>query len=69
MTVAVLGCGVDVVYPPQHHALHADLAARGLVVSEYPPGTEPRKEHFPQRNRIISGLSKGCLVIEAPMGS
>jgi DNA processing protein len=68
-TVAVLGCGVDVVYPPQHHTLHADLAARGLVVSEYPPGTEPRKEHFPQRNRIISGLSKGCLVIEAPMGS
>jgi DNA processing protein len=68
-TVAVLGCGVDVCYPPQHRELCERLVARGLVLSEYPPGTEPLKEHFPQRNRIISGLSRGTLVIEAPMGS
>jgi DNA processing protein len=68
-TVAVLGCGVDVVYPPRHQELYERLCAEGLVVSEYLPGSEPRKEHFPQRNRIISGLSKGCLVVEAPMGS
>jgi DNA processing protein len=68
-TVAVLGCGVDVCYPPQHRELLERLVAHGLVVSEYPPGTGPLKEHFPQRNRIISGLSRGTLVIEAPMGS
>jgi DNA processing protein len=68
-TVAVLGCGVDVVYPPQHHELYADLSQHALVVSEYPPGTEPRKEHFPQRNRIISGLARGVLVVEAALGS
>lgn len=68
-TVAVLGCGVDVCYPPQHRELYERLVARGLVLSEYPPGTPPLKEHFPQRNRIISGLSRGTLVIEAPMGS
>jgi len=68
-TVAVLGCGVDQIYPPEHHELYADLAQRGLVLSEYPPGTEPRKEHFPQRNRIISGLARGVLVVEAALGS
>jgi DNA processing protein len=68
-TVAVLGCGVDTVYPPEHHELYARLCERALVVSEYPPGTEPRKEHFPQRNRIISGLSRGVLVVEAALGS
>jgi DNA processing protein len=68
-TVAVLGCGVDVCYPPQHHELYARIAQHGLIVSEYAPGTEPRKEHFPQRNRIISGLARGTLVVEAPLGS
>ncbi|MCB1220865.1 MAG: DNA-protecting protein DprA [Planctomycetales bacterium] len=68
-TVAVLGCGVDVCYPPRHHELFNRLAHEGLLVSEYPPGTEPHRTHFPQRNRIISGLSRGTLVIEAPMGS
>jgi len=68
-TIAVLGCGVDVVYPPRHQQLYEQLCAQGLVLSEYPQGTEPRKEHFPQRNRIISGLSKGTVVVEAPLGS
>lgn len=68
-TVAVLGCGVDVIYPKQHHELYEQLVTSGLIVSEYPLGTEPRKEHFPQRNRIISGLCRGIVVAEAPMGS
>jgi DNA processing protein len=68
-TVGVLGCGVDVCYPPRHHELFARLASEGLLLSEYPPGTSPHKTHFPQRNRIISGLARGTLVIEAPMGS
>jgi DNA processing protein len=68
-TVAVLGCGVDVVYPGQHHELYERICAEGAVASEYPPGEQPRKEYFPQRNRIISGLSKGTLVAEAPLGS
>lgn len=68
-TVAAVGSGVDVVYPPQHRQLYDELCENGLVVSEYPPGTEPLREHFPQRNRIISGLSKGTVVVEAPMGS
>src|SRR5688500_8362149 len=68
-TVAVLGCGVDVISPPEHHELYARLADHALIVSEYPPGTEPRKEHFPQRNRIISGLARGILVVEAALCS
>ncbi len=68
-TVAVLGCGVDVVYPPQHQELYEQLCERALVISEYPPGTAPLREHFPQRNRIISGLSRGVVVVEAPLGS
>lgn len=68
-TVAVLGCGVDVPYPSQHRALHEQLSREGLVISEYLPGEQPRRENFPQRNRIIAGLSKGVIVAEAPMGS
>ncbi len=68
-TVAAVGSGVDVVYPPQHRQLYEELCENGLVLSEYPPGTEPLREHFPQRNRIISGLSRGIIVVEAPMGS
>lgn len=60
----VLGCGVDVIYPKENRYLYQDVAAAGLLISEYPPGTEPRKEHFPARNRIISGLSLGIVVVE-----
>jgi DNA processing protein len=64
-TVAVLGCGIDVVFPRAHAQLAADIAARGLLVSEYAPGVEPQKFFFPARNRIIAGLSLGTLVVEA----
>jgi DNA processing protein len=64
-TVAVLGCGIDVVFPRAHAQLAADIRARGLLVSEYAPGVEPQKYFFPARNRIIAGLSLGTLVVEA----
>lgn len=64
--VGVLGCGADVVYPPRNENLFADTAARGCILTEYPPGTPPQGYHFPRRNRIISGLSCGVLVVEAP---
>ena len=68
-TVAVLGSGVDVCYPWQHKQLLEDITAHGAVISEYPPGTEPHGRHFPVRNRIITGLSRGTLVVEAPQKS
>lgn len=68
-TVAVLGCGVDVCYPWQHKQLMEDIIRHGAVISEYPPGTEPKGRHFPVRNRIITGLSRGTLVVEAPKKS
>lgn len=68
-TVAVLGCGLDVVYPPEHKALMDAIVQCGAVVSEYPPGTAPKADHFPRRNRIISGLSEGVIVTEAPRKS
>jgi DNA processing protein len=65
-TVAVLGSGVDVIYPREHAPLAAEIVARGgAMLSELPPGSVPRREHFPRRNRLISGLSLGVLVIEA----
>ncbi len=68
-SIAVLGCGLDICYPTGHEQLMAEIIAHGAVVSEYPPGEEPRAQHFPERNRIISGLSKGVLIIEAPAKS
>ena len=65
ITVAVLGSGADRIYPPEHAALARDVARRGAVVSELPPGTPPRRHQFPQRNRIISGLVRGVVVVEA----
>ena len=64
--VGVLGCGVDVVYPAKHKALYADVQQRGCLISEFPPGTPPYKWNFPKRNRILSGLGNGVLVVEAP---
>lgn len=64
-TIAVLGSGVDRVYPAEHEALAREIAREGLVVSEYAPGTPPLPRHFPLRNRIISGLSRAVVVIEA----
>jgi DNA processing protein len=68
-TAAVLGCGPDVVYPAENRELYEDIAAAGLIISEYPPGTKAEGSHFPARNRIISGLSLGVLVVEAPVSS
>ena len=64
-TVAVLGSGPDILYPREHTSLADEIAGEGAVVSEYPPGTPPRPFHFPQRNRIISGLSRAVVVVEA----
>ena len=68
-TIAVLGCGADIVYPYAHRALAARIEAQGRLVSEFPPGAPPRPWHFPRRNRIISGLSRAVVVIEASVHS
>ncbi len=68
-TIAVLGCGADVVYPPHHKPLSLEIAKTGVVLSEYAPGSRPNGYHFPMRNRIISGLSQATVVVEAGIGS
>jgi DNA processing protein len=64
-TVAVMAGGVDVIYPPENRALAAAIAAQGCLVSEQPPGLEPQARHFPQRNRIVAGLARAVVVVEA----
>ena len=68
-TIAVIGTGIDRVYPRRHHALAQRIARQGLIVSEYPLGTPPLPNNFPKRNRLIAGLSQGTLVVEAALQS
>src|SRR5829696_2529212 len=68
-TIAVLGTGADVAYPRAHVALHRDIGARGLVLSELPPGARSHKGSFPKRNRIIAALARLTIVVEAPFDS
>ncbi|MHB8620653.1 MAG: DNA-processing protein DprA, partial [Chloroflexota bacterium] len=64
-TLAVLGSGLDVMYPREHAGLAREIAGHGAVISDYPLGTKPDAVHFPARNRIVSGLSMGTIVVEA----
>lgn len=68
-TIAVLGCGIDIIYPKENYKVYADILKNGLIISEYIVGTIPEACNFPQRNRIISGLSSGVLVVEAKQKS
>ena len=68
-TIAVLGTGIDVAYPIENRALYEEIIDTGLIISEFPPGSSPLPRNFPIRNRIISGLSLGVLVVEAPIRS
>lgn len=68
-TIAVLGTGVDMIYPPRNQGLYHKIQEQGLVMSEYPAGTQPNRAHFPKRNRIVAGLSRALLIMEAPTKS
>jgi DNA processing protein len=68
-TLAVVAGGIDVTYPPENAALQSEIAERGLLVSEQPIGLQPQARHFPRRNRLVSGLSRAVIVIEAASGS
>ena len=68
-SIAVVGTGLDIVYPARHRELAHELAQRGALVSEFPLGTPSKAQNFPRRNRLISGLSRGCLVVEAALQS
>ncbi len=68
-TIAVIAGGIDVIYPPENAALHAAIGERGVIVSEQVPGTEPKADFFPRRNRIISGIARALIVVEAAVRS
>jgi len=68
LTYAVFGCGVDIVYPAENRKLYNEIVENGALISEFPPGTKPDKMNFPRRNRIISGISLGTVVIESSIG-
>lgn len=68
-TVVVMGCGIDVVYPKEHTKLREIIRQNGAIITEYPPSTEPRGSNFPKRNRIISGISQGTVVVDADISS
>lgn len=65
LTYAIMGSGLDVIYPPENKKLYEEIAEKGAVISEYQPGTNPDKGNFPKRNRIISGISLGCIIVES----
>jgi len=68
-TIAVLACGLDIVYPPEHAKLAREIMEHGALISDYPLGTQPRGDYFPRRNRIMSGVSLGVLVVEGDVKS